>query len=418
MRRVLLLVTTSSYRARAFLQAAAAVGVELVIGTDREQALAALNPRAHLTLDFGDPAAAVAAARDAHAAAPFQAVLAADDAGAELAAVIAAALGVRHSVPAAVACARDKRCTREAVARAGLPSPPFLRVPVEADASAVAEHLPYPCVIKPPSLSGSRGVLRADDPEGFVAAFRRIVAMAGPAATELLVEGFLPGAEVAVEGVLSGGALRVLAIFDKPDPLDGPTFEETLYVTPTRLAAADRATVERRADELAVAVGLTEGAVHAEFRVRGGEAWPLEIAPRSIGGLCSLALRFGTDVSLEALLLHHALGEDVSTLDRERRASGVMMLPIPQAGVLEDVRGVDAARAVPGVDDVRITIPKGQPVVPLPEGDRYLGFIFAHGERPEDAEAALREAHRRLAFDIRSEDAVSPSTRGPSRGTP
>jgi biotin carboxylase len=400
MSRVLLLVTTTSYRARAFLDAARADGVELVVGTDREQALAALNPRAHLTLEFGDPDAAIAAARRAHEAAPFAAIIAADDDGAVLAARIAAALGLRHAAPEAVAQARDKRRAREAFRRAGLPSPPFSRVPVDADPFAAAAVAPYPCVIKPPSLSASRGVLRANDAAEFVSAFRRVAAIAGPEAGELLVEGFLPGREVAVEGLLADGALRVLAIFDKPDPLDGPTFEETLYVTPSRLADADRDVVTRRAADMARALGLTEGAVHAELRVHAGEAWPLEIAPRSIGGLCSLTLRFGAGRSLETLLLRQALGGDVSALERERRASGVMMLPIPRAGTLADVRGLDAARAVPGIEDVRITIPKGQRVVPLPKGDRYLGFVFARADAADAVETALREAHRCLQFDI------------------
>jgi L-amino acid ligase C-terminal domain 2 len=127
----------------------------------------------------------------------------------------------------------------------------------------------------------------------------------------------------------------------------------------------------------------------------------LEIAARSIGGLCGRTLRFGTGLSLEELILRRALGRPVESLERERAAAGVMMIPIPRGGVLEEVRGLDEARAVPDIEDVTISLHKGQDVVPLPEGSRYLGFIFSRAADPARAEAALREAHRHLHFVIR-----------------
>ena len=262
-----------------------------------------------------------------------------------------------------------------------------------------------PCVVKPLSLSGSRGVIRANDfdqARAAVSRVREILAAAGhDDGAPLLLESYLPGAEVAVEGLLRRGQLEILAIFDKPDPLEGPYFEETLYVTPSRLGATVLAEVERVTARAALALGLREGPLHAELRVHEGNASVLELAARSIGGLCSRALRFGAGVSLEQLILRHALGLTLEELPREPGAAGVMMIPIPRGGTLAQVGGQERARAVPGVGGVEITIARGRPVVPLPEGDRYLGFLFAHGLTPAAVERSLRDAHRCL--DIRIE---------------
>jgi biotin carboxylase len=268
-------------------------------------------------------------------------------------------------------------------------------------------------VLKPLVLSASRGVIRADDAVQFAAAFERIrgilqtadVAELGEGTDTILVEGFVPGGEVALEGLLEDGALRTLALFDKPDPLDGPFFEETIYVTPSRLPEATRARVAETTAAAARALGLSDGAVHCELRLRptpgGLEPVVLEIAARSIGGLCGRTLRFGTGMSLEELILRRALGRAVPSFERERAAAAVMMIPIPRGGVLEEVGGLDEARAVPQIEDVTISIPKGQVIVPLPEGSRYLGFIFSRAATPAETEAALREAHRHLRFVIR-----------------
>jgi biotin carboxylase len=253
-----------------------------------------------------------------------------------------------------------------------------------------------------------------------VAAFRRVVAIlqrpdvaisARRSAREVLVEQFIPGAEVALEGLLTRGKLRVLALFDKPDPLDGPFFEETIYVTPSRLPAAVQEAIAACTSEVACALGLRHGPVHAELRVNDQGPWMLEIAPRSIGGLCSRTLRFGDGRALEELILRHAIGCDVEGLEREPLAAGVMMIPIPQAGTLRQVSGQGGATQVAGIEDVRITIPIGQEVVPLPEGSRYLGFIFARGESPAGVESALREAHRRLIIDITPAEEAPPAGR-------
>ena len=401
MTRVLLLAATNSYRAGAFLAAARRLGFDVTVASDRAQALAAANPLGHLTLDFIDVERASAAIEDFARRAPIDAVVAADDDGVVLAAAAAQRLGLRHASVEAARAARDKLRMREGLARAGFAEPWFVAVPLEGDPAAAARRVPYPCVLKPTQLSASRGVIRADDAWAFERAFHRIVRLlsverrGGP----VLVESFLPGAEVALEGVIERGRLRVLAVFDKPDPLDGPFFEETLYVTPSRLGPAAAAAVAETTARAAGALGLDDGPVHAELRWDGRRAAVVEIAPRSIGGLCSRALRFG-DATLEEVLLRHAAGQPLDDVQREPRAAGVSMIPIPRGGRLAAVRGQERAQAVAGIEEVRITVPVGDRLVPLPEGARYLGFVFARAESPEEVEAALREAHRRLEFDI------------------
>ena len=404
-------MSATTYRAGAFLEAAHRLGLAVTVGTDRPQALGEQNPAGHLTLDFGDPRAATGEIVAFAARRPLRTLVAADDDGVELAARAAEALGLAHHPPAAVRAARDKLATRRAFAAAGLPVPWFEPVRLYEDPAPIAARLRYPCILKPLALAASRGVMRADDPPGFIAAFGRLRALLaradarperGAPVTEALVEGYLPGAEIALEGLVTGGRLRTLAVFDKPDPLDGPFFEETLYVTPSRLPETAQRAVVAATQAGVAALGLSHGPVHAELRVDQGQVWVLEIAPRSIGGLCSRALRFGADVSLEELILRHGLGQEIGNVERETAASGVMMIPIPARGRLDHVAGLDRARAVPGVTEVRITIPLGQPIEPLPEGARYLGFIFARGSCPAEAENALREAHRNLSFAIQS----------------
>jgi biotin carboxylase len=426
--RLLLLMTTTTYRAHAFLEAARRLGLPVVVGSERSQALAAANPAGHLTLDFTAPAEAIRTIVEFARVYPLGGVVAADDDGVILAAMAAAALGLPHNPAEAVEAARNKYRMRQILSEAGMPCPRFWRFPIDGDPEAMAHHVEYPCVVKPLSLSASRGVIRADDPAQFVAAFERLVAIlqwpevahsARRSAQEILVEGFIPGLEVAVEGLLTDGNLRMLALFDKPDPLDGPFFEETIYVTPSRLPAAVQHEIASCTAAVASTLGLRHGPVHAELRVNAQGPWLLEIAPRSIGGLCSRALRFSDGLTLEDLLLRHALGHDVMALERERLAAGVMMIPIPQAGILRQVTGQKEARQVDGIEDIRITFPIGQEVVPLPEGSRYLGFIFARDHTPASVESALREAHRRLTFVITPPEArpaqvqrASPATHG------
>ena len=407
MLRLLLLIPTTTYRTEAFVHAAAKLDVELVVASERPSVLEAARPDNLLTLDFEDLAKSAGTVAEFARRHRVDAVVPVDDRTTVVGAAIAERLGLRTSPLAAVQTTRNKHRMREAFARAGVRSPGYTLLHVTDDPEAAAGRVGYPCVLKPTILAGSRGVIRADDPREFVAAFRRIAAiLAEPDVTalegahEVLVEDFIPGGEVALEGLLVGEELHVLALFDKPDPLDGPYFEETIYVTPSRLPADTQALIAAEARWAARALGLTEGPVHAELRVNERGPWVVEIAARTIGGLCSRTLRFGAGITLEELVVRHALGIEQDSLEREQPAAGVMMIPIPGGGVFRAARGREAARAVPGIEDVVISAHPGQELVPLPEGSRYVGFIFARAASPEAVEGALRQAHRCLEFDV------------------
>ena len=390
------------------MDAARTLGVHVVAASERPSTLEDLAPDTLLTLDFADPDAAAGRVAEWSRHRPLAAVVGVDDATALAAAAIATRLGLRSSAPAAVGAARDKYQMRQCLAAAGVPVPRFRRIALKDDPRLAARGVAFPCVLKPLTLSASRGVIRANTPDQFMAAVRRIgallqredVSVSGDAADFLLAEAYIPGLEVALEGLLMDGRLHALALFDKPDPLEGPFFEETLYVTPSRLPADVQARITDVTASACAALGLREGPVHAELRVNGEGAWILEVAPRSIGGLCSRTLRFGTGMTLEELILRHALGWPIASLERERRPAGVMMIPIPRAGRLGDVSGQADAAAVPGVEEIAITAHEGQELVPLPEGWQYLGFIFARADTPEAVEAVLRAAHARLRFRI------------------
>lgn len=412
-RRVLIIATNHTYRAHAFIDAAEALGVELVQAIDMPRPLAEQWEVA-LGLDFNNLDSAVAKICQFAEEKPLDAILAVDDSGSLLAARAGEALGLRHNSVAAAEAARDKFRMRQLLRLANVPSPQFGRFSTEEDPNAIAAQISYPCVVKPLALSGSRGVIRANDARDLataVARLERILARAEPGPHFFLVEQFIPGMEVALEGLLDNGALTVLALFDKPDPLDGPYFEETIYVTPSRLPNCQQQAIAECAEQAAAALGLRTGPIHAELRVNEDGPWILEVAARSIGGLCSQTLRFGTDESLEELILRQACGMRIESTEREGTASGVMMIPIPSAGLLKEVRGCDAAEAVPLIQRVEITAKLNYPIFPLPEGESYLGFIFARGETATAVETALREAHSKLRFEIAPHITLTPVQR-------
>lgn len=406
--RIILLTGTMTYRAQAFATAAARLGLDVVRGLDMPKPLADYW-NTTLPLDFKLPDKSVKdliAYVNRH---PVQAIISVDDGATFIAARASQSLGLPHNAPDAAHAARNKFMMRERLAVAGVPSPRHQLFRTDDDPADLADAIAYPCVVKPLMLSGSQGVIRANNPTEFVAAFhctRAIVLATGgePGLNRkghVLVEDYIEGFEVALEGILAQGRLTLLALFDKPDPLVGPYFEETIYVTPSRLAPKTQNDILDCTARACAALGLREGPIHAELRVNEAGAWIVEVAGRSIGGLCSKILRFGTEeMSLEELIIRRAMGMEVGTLQREGRAGGVMMIPIPHAGILKRVEGLEDAQAVPGIEEIDITIQLNHPVTPLPEGASYLGFIFARGERPEDVEAALREAHRRLKFTI------------------
>lgn len=418
MKRVLLLATTTGYQLRSFGDAARAAGATLTLATDRCDQLEDPWSDHAIAVRFGAESDAVAAAVAACSRERPDAIVAVGDRPAVLAAHISAALGLEGNTAAAAARSRNKLQAREALRSAGLPTPEFEAVSLHDDPARLAGQAVFPAVLKPLALSGSRGVMRVNDAAEFIEAFGRLrTLMMSPdirierdaAHDAALIESFVAGDEFAVEGALTRGEFHPFAIFDKPDPLEGPFFEESIYLTPSRQPAPVQEAIVSGVARAALALGLRHGPIHAECRVNASGVCVLEVAARPIGGLCARALRFEREsgpaglVPFEEVLVRHALGEDVRPYRREPAASGVMMIPIPQRGVFRGVDGVEAARRVAGVDDVRITAKADTLLVPLPEGHSYLGFIFAHGGDTTTVERALREAHARLRFLIERE---------------
>ena len=415
LKRVLLIATTTGYQIRSFGEAAAKLGIRLIFASDRCDQIEDPWWDQAIPVRFHDEERSVSAVTGA-CGAPPDGIVAVGDRPVVLAAHLARHYGLPGHSPQAAAVSRHKLLTRQALQHAGLPTPVFESVAIDADPRAVARRSSFPAVVKPQALSGSRGVMRVNDEGEFIAAFERLGALLrspdvrkeqDPAHDRALIESFIPGREYAVEAVMTNGTLHVLAMFDKPDPLDGPFFEETVYLTPSSAPVEDQRRIESAVGDAARAIGLSHGPIHAECRLDGPEAYVLEVAARPIGGLCSRALRFcdpahprGDPVSLEELLLRHAVGDDVAGFTRESAASGVMMIPLPKRGVFRRVEGVPDASRVSGIEDVRITAKPDALLIPLPEGKSYLGFIFARGATAGAVETALRDAHDRLHFVI------------------
>ncbi len=428
-KRVLVFASKLGYQTRSLDEAARKVAVDIVFVTDRCHQLDDPWGDRAIAVHFESPDAAAYAVLEAVRAngQAVDGILTFGDRPAVAAAYVARGLGLTCNHPAAVEACRSKSRMREVFRDAGLPGPWFRTVALHPAPEPALLGISYPCVLKPMSLSASQGVIRANTREEFVDAaerIRKLLASPEILATreanldQVIVEDYIPGREVALEGLLTDGQLRVLAIFDKPDPLEGPYFEETIYVTPARLPESQLRDVERCALDAVRALGLTQGPIHAEFRINEQGVWPLEVAPRPIGGLCARALRFhhvhdGGLIGLEELLLRHAVDLPGADWPRESEASGVMMIPVPQSGVLERVQGEEEARGTPGVTDLQITARLHDYLAAWPEGSSYLGFLFARSQAAAEAESALRAAHAKLRFTITLRLAVEhPATRG------
>jgi biotin carboxylase len=410
MSRLLILASKLGYQTRSFAEAARSLGIEVVFASDRCHQLDDPWSDGAIAVRFEKPEEAARRIVQQSLVRPVDGLIALGDRATTTAAHAARALGIPYNSPAAVENCRSKLRQREILRDAGLPVPGFFSFRLDKAVEKILPRVQFPCVIKPMRLAASQGVIRANNAEEFQGAVERIKTLLKSPEIQvtreeeldrLLVERYIPGAEVAVEGLLYRGKLRILAIFDKPDPLEGPYFEETIYVTPSRQPEEIQERIADCAAATVRALGLTHGPVHAEFKVNEHGPWVLEAAPRPIGGLCSRALRFGPErILLEELLVRHAMKLPGSDLEREADASGVMMIPVPKTGVLERVDGEEQARTAPGVVDIQITARLHDFIAAWPEGSSYLGFIFARGKTPGEAEAALRLAHSLLKFEI------------------
>lgn len=405
MPRILLVAATTGYQTRSFAAAARARGVDVILATDRCHVLEDPWRDRAIPVRFEDPVKAA----ETLSATAVDGIVAVADRPTLVAALTAERLALPFHPPSAVAACRDKHRMRELFAAAGLRVPRNFRVALDSDPREAANNAGFPCVLKPLGLSASRGVIRAGNSTEFVAAFERIRRILEQPEIQqfhddlndaIQIEDYIEGREFALEGLMTRGELQVLAIFDKPEPLEGPFFEETIYVTPSREPGAMQRGMIETARQAVRALGLYHGPIHAEMRVNAEGVHMLEIAARPIGGLCARALRFEGDLTLEALVTLHAIGAMPESLLLSPPASGVMMIPVPCAGVFESVSGMEGASEIAGVDDVVITAKPGQKLVPLPEGASYVGFIFASGTDPAAVEESLRLAHARLKFEI------------------
>ncbi len=410
MSRLLILASKLGYQARSFADSAKALGADVTFATDRCHKIDDPWADGAIAVRFDDPEEAARRIVQQSFVRPVDGLIALGDRATSAAAYVARALGIAYNSPQAVENCRSKLRQREILRDAGLPVPGFFSFKLDKRVEKILPRVQFPCVVKPLRRAASQGVIRANTPEEFQAAVERIKRLLEspeiqverePETDRLLVEKFISGAEVSVEGLVTRGKLRILAIFDKPDPLEGPYFEETIYVAPSRLPDKEYDSIIECAEKTVAALGLTHGPVHAEFRVNKEGPWVLEAAARPIGGLCARAVRLGPQrMLLEELLVRHALAMPGADLDREDDASGVMMIPVPKSGVLEKVEGEEQARSTPGIEDVKITARLHDFIAAWPEGSSYLGFLFARGKSPEEVEAALRQAHQQLKFEL------------------
>jgi biotin carboxylase len=413
-KRVLLFASKFGYQTRAFNSVAEKLGVELVFITDRCHRLEDPWQDRAVPVHFENPEAAAHSVIQSQKARAVDGILALGDRPTPTAAFVARGLGIAFHHPASVEACRNKLRMREVFRAAALPVPWFRSVALHPLPEPSLLGIAYPCVLKPLSLSASQGVVRCNNRQEFLSGADRVKrlldspeirATREPHLDQMLVEGYLPGREVAVEGLLSAGELRILAIFDKPDPLEGPFFEETIYVTPSRLPSSLQHAIETSFRDATRAIGLTHGSVHGEFRLNDNGVWPIEVAPRPIGGMCARALRFQPAtqlglISLEELLLRHALGLPGADAPREKQASAVMMIPVPKSGTFAKIEGVEEACTIPGISSLEITARLHDYITAWPEGSSYLGFIFASAAHSAEAEAAIRSAHAKLRFTL------------------
>jgi phosphoribosylaminoimidazole carboxylase (NCAIR synthetase) len=419
--RILLVAATTGYQTRSFAEAAARLNIGMTLATDRCHVLEDPWRDQAIAVRFEDPRRSAESLAEAVRPLAIAGIAAVADRPTLIAALTAEELGLPWHSPQAAAACRDKHRMRELFAEAGLAVPRHERIAIDGDPVAATARTHFPCVLKPLGLTGSRGVIRANNSDEFVAAFRRIRRILELPEIRRLredwnqaiqIEQYIPGNEFALEGLMTRGEFRTLAIFDKPDPLEGPFFEETIYVTPSRQPDSVQDAIVDTTVRAARALGLYHGPFHAEMRVHDGGVCMLEIAARPIGGLCSRALRFripgSREITLEELVVIHAIEKMPECIEPASPAAGVMMIPVPRAGVFEFVSGVENARAIAGIDDVVITAKRGEKLVPLPEGTSYPGFVFASGRDAAFVEDALRRAHRELRFHVGSTLPVVP----------
>ncbi len=392
------LLPSTTYRAGDFVRAAEGLGIDLIVASENPPPFD-MGDR-YLQVDCSDPDLAAEAIVRIGDDAPIDGVVAADDAGVVAAAIAGRKLGVRANEPEAAAASRDKGRQRALLGAAEVPQPRFDTISPGEDGTKAAAGVGYPVVIKPLDRAAGQGVIRVDRAADLATALSRSRSIVGDTAP-IIVEEFMPGDEVALEGLVRDGELTTLALFDKPDAVEGPFFPETILVTPSRLDEIAQAECRRVSAAALAAIGITHGPVHVEMKAEGPMVRVIEVAARSIGGLCSRSLNFGLlGTTLETLILRNAIGMEKPELRRESTASGVLMIPIPLPGTFTGISGLEQVRNLEHISAIDITTTPGSRVQPPPEGDRYLGFVFAKGPDRDGVEASLRRAREIIEVSV------------------
>ncbi len=396
---IILIAPPSSYRLGPYIRTAEKLNIDVIVISEGKYSLvSAIASGMHV--DFSDPDVSQQIVSRLEGR-EIKAVVGTDDRTVVQAAQVSKALKLAHNDPAATRYTRRKDLARACLAESSVNIPAFEVHPLQALIDKATTSLDYPCVIKPLAMSGSRGVIRVNNPDELQQAARRlqgILANAGGEDIErssVLLETYIPGLEYAYEGLLNQGQLQTLALFDKPEPMEGPFFEETYYITPSRLDHTTQKKIQQAVQQACEAYGLVNGPVHAEVRIHNGQVWFMEMAARTIGGQCAQLVNYVTGVELEEIVLRQAAGMALA-LKQTQQAAGVLMIPTTEQGLLRRVEGILQASQLEGIEDIEISIHEGYEIVPLPEGDSYLGFIFAKAATAEQVEKALRQAHAKL----------------------
>ncbi len=402
---LLLISQPNSYRIAPYINAAKRMGLNVLVASRGKYSLIS-EVYEGLHIDLDDHETSLKLILKAARSRNIIGVLGSDDSTVELAAKAASALKLPHNPPEAAQLTIRKDLARAHLSLNQCTVPIHCLINLNDSLDRQTTGLPWPCVIKPLSSSASRGVMRVNNKQEFITACTRIKKIIADSATEfernhILIEEYIDGVEVAFEGYLQNGKLFTLVIFDKPEPLTGPYFEETIYVTPCTLSSETQQKITQRIAEACKAYGLTTGPIHAELRINESDAWILEVASRTIGGDCARSLDTNTNnnFNLEELVISLAINKPVVTTP-PKNARGVMMIPIKKAGILRRVEGLKSAREVKYIKQLDIIIREGNELIPLPEGNQYPGYIFAEAKTTRQVTQALKEAYQRLNFIV------------------
>lgn len=403
LKKLLVILPANTYRAQRFLEAARKLGVDVFIATDSDFSPPDPSNSVIDGISFCDPKEAGRQIADIIRHQGPMSVLAVDEAAVEVAEWTRVALGLIDHPNSGILATRDKRELRQRLRENNISQPKTFDI---LELEQGRGEIPFPVVVKPSKGSGSIGVTKAQNQQELTKSLitvQDVIAKMTISNQCIVVEEYIPGVEFAVDILVTDGKLHVLVIFEKPDPLVGPFFAETIYVTPPHLTDSQLEALHSVIQKCIRALSINNGPLHLELRLTSANDWvPIDIASRSIGGNCSNALAFASNTSLEELIIQNALGLEVINTQRERRASGVYMIPAETLGTLVAVHGVEAALKVRFVEDIQITVKPGTKTVPLPFDNQYLGFIFAKAPGAKTVEKALRTARALLEIEVDS----------------